>query len=162
MARIYIKKGDLFEVLLGQGYKKFFQFLGNDPEQLNGNVIRIFSMSYPEAAYSPIEEIAQDSTECFLHTNIRVGVDFGFYKKVGNSKDLGNCDNIVFRTTDDFGADPPVNVSSKWYVWRYNGEAFFLGAMTPEYESAEFGAVLAPTLLIKRILYGPGVYRLPK
>ena len=67
MKRIRLKIGDIFEVPLENGTKRYFQFLGLDINQLNGETIRVFAKSYGKDEHPTVEEIVNDDVDFCSH-----------------------------------------------------------------------------------------------
>lgn len=161
--RIYTKIGDIFSVKLVDGEKKYFQYIANDTRQLNSNVIRIFKTKYFSDAN--LSEVIKDKVEFHAHTFINLGIKLDLWEKVGNVKETGNIDNILFRSTNDTISRPDeqVEFSSDWHVWRINDENFtIVGKLEGENRKSEIGVVISPNNIVHRINTGEFNFKYPK
>ena len=76
-----------------------------------------------------------------------------FWTKVGKSKDLGDLEHVLFRTTSDWS--PQHLKSFRWWVGGINKEYEMIGELTEEYkEKTHLGAVMCPNTIVKRIEAG--------
>ena len=76
-----------------------------------------------------------------------------FWTKVGKSKDLGDLEHVLFRTTSDWS--PQHLKSYRWWVGGINKEYEMIGELTEEYkEKTHLGAVMCPNAIVKRIEAG--------
>ena len=153
MARVVIKVGDIFSVDLKDGSKKYFQYITNDRTQLNADVIRGFSKSYPKDVSPNISDIINDDVIFYAHCITKLGVKMGAWEILGNSSSIGNLPNIVFRGAIDYArkaGEEPVKISSKWYVWHINDNDFtHIGKLTGEYKKADIGLIINPYGIIE-------------
>ena len=139
--------GDIFEVKLDDGRRRFFQFVCRDLEQLNSDVIRVFKHTYLKTDFPDCQDIISDEIECYTHTSVYAGAKYGFWSKYGKSHDVGSLD-VYFRDSNDYGfrVDEPhiVKKSFRWYVWKINEERKFVGHLRKKYHCAYQGLVMAP------------------
>jgi hypothetical protein len=158
MARVVIKIGDVFEVLLDENSKGYFQVIAFDSTQLSSSVIRVFKKKYEILGKLNLSDVVHDEVDFYAHCFVKVGVKLNFWRKVGNVTEVGSVGSIVFRDTNDYGhklGDEPVKVSSKWYVWRVNDENFTkVGRLTGENQKAEIGLVFSPKSIVDRMRTG--------
>ena len=52
------------------------------------------------------------------------------WNKIGNNKNFGETNHILFRSTNDYGVKPgekPITVSTEWWVWRINEKQKYVG-----------------------------------
>ena len=157
MARVQIKLGDIFFAELDKGSKKYFQFIASDLTQLNSDVIRVFKKQYAIDDKPKLSEVVQGEVEFYAHCVTKLGVKLGYWKKVGNIKDIGNTDDILFRNTNDYGSKPgeQVEISQNWYVWKLNDEEFtHVGKLTGKNRKAEIGIVISPDSIVYRMRTG--------
>ena len=139
-----LQVGNIYEFVLPNENKRYFQFIGKDSTQLYGHVIRIFQKEYGKSETPTVEEIIAGNVEIYAHTFVNGGVTLGFWKYFGISKDTGSLD-IVFRDAEDYGERPRENfVSHKWYVWKMNGPMVDVGTLPPKYYTAPVGLVFSP------------------
>jgi len=157
MARVNTKIGDLFSVKIDDSNKKYFQLIAFDLTQLNSDVIRAFKEVYPITAIPEMSEIVNGEVEFYAHCVTKSGVKLGYWEKFGNTLNIGNTTNIVFRDTNDCGSKPgeQIKVSNKWYIWRINDEKFTrVGKLEGENRKAEIGVVISPDRIVHRIKTG--------
>ncbi|MBP5506204.1 MAG: hypothetical protein J6X89_08945 [Bacteroidales bacterium] len=150
----FVKRGTILKASLEDGTVRFFQFVGQDSSDLNGDVIRIFARHYDGATSVAATDIVNDAVECYMHTIVSVGLELGLWEQYADIADVGNLD-IYFRTSEDFMSAPgPSFVSHKWVVWKMNGERNFVGTLPVEYRSADLGGVYAPKHVLYRLSTG--------
>ena len=148
--------GDIFVVKM-EDCQKYFQYIADDMTMLNSRVIRSFTTKYPLDSTPDFKEIVKGEVEFYAHTSIKLGIKLGLWNKVGNNPDTGSTEHILFRSTKDFGHDPgeePVEISSRWEVWRINEEFRYVGKLQGENRNAEIGEVKAPAGILHRIKTG--------
>lgn len=149
--RTVIKIGDVFSVLLGEGHKKYFQYVANDLTQLNSDVVRAFKKEYPVDAMPDVDEIVRDDVDFYVHAVISLGVKMGLWDKVGNAPVVGDID-VLFRDTNDYGNREIV--SNNWYVWRINKPFQKIGRLEGDFRNAHVGIVVSPPRIVDRMRKG--------
>lgn len=151
MARANTKKGDVFSVKIDDKSKKYFQYIISDLTQLNSDVIRAFKKVYPINANPDLSEIVNGEVEFYAHCVTKLGIKMGFWEKVGNTDDVGNFDDVLFRSSGD---NPQTKVSHDWWVWKINKEQRRVGKLEGENRKAELGSVIPPDSIVHRIQTG--------
>lgn len=152
--KVIIKIGDLFQVVLSDGSKVFFQYIGKDSCDMNTGVIRIFKHRYQQNATPSIDEIIRDDVVYYLHTFIRGGLKYGLWTKYGSSKEIGT-NEIWFKDSYDYGNYPGQKiVSYDWVVWKFNGHRTDVGALPSRYFQANIGLVFDPFNVLEMIESG--------
>lgn len=158
MIRKNIKIGDIFTVKLDNSKKKYFQLIAFDLTQLNSDVIRAFKQEYPSEAAIDLLEILNGEVEFYAHCVTKLGLKMNLWEKVGKTSEVGDISNILFRDTNDYGAQAGVEkikVSENWYVWHINDEDFTrVGKLEGENRKAEIGVVVNPYDIVERIKTG--------
>ena len=105
-----------------------------------------------------LSEIVNGEVEFYAHCVTKWGVKMNLWEKVGNNKEIGALEHILFRDTNDYGCkvgEEPVKISSKWYVWHINDENFTrVGKLVGENRNAEIGVVVNPYDIVARIKTG--------
>ncbi len=153
MARVNTKLGDVFSVKTDSNNKKYFQLIAVDSTQLNSDVIRAFKKTYPLDENPELFEIINDEVDFFAHCVTKLGLKMNLWEKVGNTQEIGNTDDILFRDTNDYGVksgEEPIKVSNNWYVWRINDKKFTqVGKLEGENRKAEIGIVINPLGIIE-------------
>lgn len=152
MARVVLKLGDIFEVPLGSGKKKYFQYIAIDESQLHSQVIRAFQRTYDVQESPRMNDIVRDEVAFYAHVFLKVGVKQGYWNKTGNVPFDGRID-VLFRGTNDAG-NPEIKISEKWYVWRVNEPFVRVGKLVGDYRKAEIGVVVTPEDIVHRIKTG--------
>lgn len=146
--------GDVFSVKINEHYKKYFQYVINDVTQLNSDVIRAFEDSYPiDSNPDNLSTIINGKVDFYAHCITKLGLKMKLWEKVGNMKEVGNINQIMFRDTNDYGSkigEQPVRVSHNWYVWCVNDENFTqVGKLLGENQRANIGIVINPLGIIE-------------
>lgn len=141
MASASTKIGDVFSVKIDDSSKKHFQYIISDLTQLNSDVIRAFKKIYPINANSDLSEIVNGEVEFYAHCVTKLGLKMGYWESVGNISDVGNFDNMLFRSSGD---NPQTRVSQNWWVWKINEEQKPVGKLEGENRKAEIGSVIPP------------------
>jgi hypothetical protein len=157
MARTVIEIGDVFEVLLNDASKKYFQVIAFDSTQLSSSVIRVFKKRYNPTEILDLSEIVRDEVDFYAHCSAKLGVKLNLWQKIGNIMETGKLDDIIFRDTNDYGhklGEEPIRISNKWYVWKINEEFIDVGKLTGKYREAEIGVVVNPASIVHRMQTG--------
>ncbi|MCB0687932.1 MAG: hypothetical protein KDC53_15455 [Saprospiraceae bacterium] len=157
MARANTKIGDIFCVKIDDNSKKYFQYIVSDLTQLNSDVIRAFKKLYPANANPDLLEIVNGEVEFYAHCVTKLGLKMNLWEKVGNTTEIGNTANILFRGTSDYGVwidDEPIRISEKWYVWKINEPFKDIGKLQNENRKAEIGVVVNPYDVVERMKTG--------
>ncbi|HEX8576640.1 MAG TPA: hypothetical protein VF677_10150 [Flavobacterium sp.] len=153
MARANTKIGDVFSAKIDENKKKYFQYTVSDLTQLNSDVIRAFKKVYPLNANPELTEIVKDEVEFYAHCVTKLGLKMNLWESVGNTTEIGNTTDILFRDTNDYGTkvgEEPIKVSHKWYVWRINDKNFTrVGKLEGENRKAYMGIVTNPLGIIE-------------
>jgi hypothetical protein len=156
VARIVTRIGDIFTVELGNGSRKFFQYVAKDATQLGSDVIRAFKEEYPDGTAPNLDDVVRGEVQFFAHCVVRWGVELGLWTKVGRSADIGTLD-VWFRGTRDLftkAGEEPIRVSDRWYVWKINEPFRDVGRLEGDLRGAEIGSVKNPHSVVKRIETG--------
>ena len=151
--RIVTKIGDVFCIVVDNGCKRYFQYIANDMSCMNSSTIRVFQKTYSSESNPVLEEIVSDEVEFYAHTVLKFGIQDGLWSKVGNNKDIGCVDSVMFRITS--GRSPLCLKSYDWYVWHISKEAISIGELTEDYASCtDYGGVFPPEWIVDRIKFG--------
>ena len=152
------KIGDVFSVKVDNENKKYFQLVAFDLTQLNSDVIRAFRKAYPLNVNPDLSEIVNGEVEFYAHCVTKSGLKMNLWDKIGNTKEIGNTSQILFRGTSDSGSkigEEPIKISQNWYVWHINDEDFIdVGKLEGENRKAEIGVVVNPYDIIDRMKTG--------
>jgi len=102
MAKLITTKiGDIFCVKLSDTVKGYFQYVANDPIQLNSSVIRAFYTHYSLDANPTMEDTVSDQVAFYAHTVLRAGIQSGVWQKAGKSEEMGkeHLHEVLFGNT---------------------------------------------------------------
>ncbi len=158
MARVSTRIGDVFSVKIDDSNEKYFQLIAFDLTQLNSDVIRAFEKPYPIGSSPDLSEIIKGEVEFYAHCVTKLGIKMNVWEKIGNTSEIGDTSNILFRGTSDYGSmvgEEPIKVSNNWYVWRVNDEDFTrVGKLEGANRDAEIGIVVNPFDIAERIKTG--------
>jgi hypothetical protein len=151
--------GDIFKVPLSNGKVGYVQFIAIDETMLGAHVIRAFQTRYDADDTPDLQSyVAAAYVQFFAHVFLDSALKFFAWEKVGNAPYPEHID-VLFRDSGDYGT-PEIKTSHDWYVWRINEPQRAVGSLTPEYQNAEIGVVIAPQNIAGRMLTGsyPMVY----
>ena len=152
MNKTKLKIGDIFSVKISKNKKKYFQYIAIDKSMLGSDVIRGFKKAYDVKLNPSLEEIIANEVAFYAHCMVQWGIKFGFWEKIGSSKEVGSL-QVIFRDCDDYG-EPAIKVSKNWRVWQINEERIKIGKLNKKYSNAEFGLVFSPNQIVSRIKTG--------
>lgn len=151
MASANTKIGDVFSVKIDNNDKKYFQYIISDLTQLNSDVIRTFKKEYPINANPDLSEIVNGEVEFYAHCVTKLGLKMNYWESIGNISNVGNFDNVLFRSSGD---NPQMKVSHNWWVWKINEKQKQVGKLEGENRKAEIGSVIPPDSIVYRIRTG--------
>jgi len=156
--RVITKIGDIFSVKVNERKKKYFQLIAFDITQLNSDVIRVFKEEFSTDEEPDLDQVVKGEVQFYAHCVTRAGIKFGFWEKVGKSKDIGKIGHIIFRDTEDYATvrgEEPITVSNNWYVWHIGDSDFTdVGKLKGENRKAEIGIVFDPESIVHRVKTG--------
>lgn len=163
MKRVSTKIGDIFCVEINNNSKRYFQYITNDSKQLNSDVIRVFKKLYPIELQTDLLDIINDEIFFYAHCVTKWGVKLNYWDKVGNVKEVGEFNHILFRDTNDYGirkGGEHIKISNNWYVWRIGDNEFErVGELVGDNRNAEIGMVINPESIVYKIVNG--IYDFP-
>lgn len=147
---VNVRIGDVFSVNIGNGFKKYFQYVANDSTQLNSDVIRAFKETYCINSNLNLVEIVNGEVDFYAHCITKLGLKMKVWEKVGNSDEIGDIAKVLFRDTKDYGSEDRVIVSQNWYVWNINDKDFTtVGKLEGGNRNAYIGIVINPLDIIE-------------
>lgn len=153
--RVITKLGDVFSAEINETHKKYIQYIANDLTQLNSDVIRVFKKKYLVNENPNLENIVKGEVEFHAHCVVKFGVKMNLWVKVGNSKNIGSLENIIFRGTKDYGhklGNEPIRVTNDWYIWKINDAKFTnVQFVTEQVRDANIGLVFNPLGILELI-----------
>ena len=151
--RIVTKIGDIFRVDLDNKTKRYFQYVAIDETMLGGSVIRVFKRKYDINEEPSFEEIVKDNVDFYTHTSLKIGILEGYWQKVGRCTDIGDTENIYFRTIGELNASK-LKKSRHWLVWKINCKWQDIGEMKDCYTNYDLGALYAAVVVFNKINNG--------
>ena len=152
--RVVTKIGDVFKVEINESQVKYFQLIAFDLLQLNSDVIRGFESIYLKTDSPSIEQIVNDKTAFYAHCVTKFGIKMNLWEKVGNSNQVGNLENIIFRSSDDYGDERfrDETISENWHIWKLGDENFTkIKKLEGENRNSFIGMVINPLGIIELI-----------
>ena len=84
-----------------RGIPKYFQLIAYDLTQLNSDVIRVFKEQYPINSNPDLSKIVSGEIEFYIHCTTKAGIKMNLWNKIGNNKNIGETNHILFRSTND-------------------------------------------------------------
>jgi len=89
----------------------------------------------------------------YVHCVTKFGSKLNLWEKVGESSNVGNIRNILFKDTNDYGhkeGEEPIQISHNWHIWKIGDEKFTkVGKLTGENRNAFMGLVINPLGIIE-------------
>ena len=131
------KIGDVFEVKISDKEKRYMQYVVSDMTNLNSDVIRAFKKKYPISEKPDINEIVKDVVMFYAHCDSRHGIREEYWTLYGNTANVGNTNDIYFKTSTDHGDI----ISHNWYIWKVNQKHQFVGELTGDLKTIDVGLV---------------------
>lgn len=153
--------GDIFEVQLSNDEKGYVQYIGNDLEELNSDVIRVFKRRYSSDKQPAIEEIISDEIDFYSHvTGVNLGEKYKVWLRYGNSSDVGNQEYAFFRSHADPEEQRPdgtwgwPKVSKTWYIWHLGESKCLVHRLKGKDTQANPGIVFQPEHIVEKMKLG--------
>ncbi len=157
MKKINIQQGDIYEVPLGNGMKTFLQFVYSDEHNLGGHLVRIFDYEIDEKQNVNIENLYKCRIRFFEYTVVDLGVELGFWYKIGNMKIEDNFEEPLFKYCGDH---QDVEKSYNWYLVK-GDKTTKIGELPTEYKNLSDTSIKPPKTLIYKLLTSNYNYRVP-
>ena len=151
--RIVTKIGDIFCANLDSKTKRYFQYVAIDESQLGGSVIRVFKRKYDINAEPSFEEIVNDDVDFYTHTSLKIGILEEYWKKIGRYADIGDAENIFFRTVGELESSN-IKKSHHWLVWKINCQMKDIGEMKEKYIKYDLGSIFPSLWVLNKIRTG--------
>lgn len=146
--RVVTKIGDIFSISINETEKRYIQLVAYDLLQLNSDVIRCFTKTYPLDANPDSETIINDNILFYSHCVIKLGIKLNVLTKVGKNSELGDFSEVLFRNTSDYGRkenEEPISISQNWYVWRIGDKKITpIGKLDGENKKSYVGLIINP------------------
>ncbi len=160
--RIVLKKGNIYCAELKNETTRYFQYLIDDPCQLNGETIRIFNYKGKKGISDDLDEVIKSGVDFFAHVVIKWGIQRNLWYKTGKRSIDDNFEYPMFRGTlnvDEEVIDGRIQYkkTDKWQIWRA-GQPFSnrknVGWLTDEYKKIDLGHIFSPENIIKKMETG--------
>lgn len=149
--RVIVKPGDIFCIELDGDRKCYFQNLGEDKEQLYGNVIRVFKKIYNVNDNPTIDAIVSDEIYFHAHTFINLGVKDNTWYKLGKATIFQRVEKLRFKTF----FDDEYKIIQWWDIWVPNEPRKRMKSISKElFNECEWGAVFSSDAIKNKIIYG--------
>lgn len=148
--RVITKIGDVFMAIIDDTYKVYFQYITNDLEQLNSDVIRVFKKRYSKDEQPSLQEIINDDIDFYAHSVTNFGVKLGYWVKIGNIKDVGDFSQVPFCSKKEW----PNKDIDEWYVWQINKDSKHIGSLKNNKKKIYIGVINPPQSIIYKIKNG--------
>ncbi|MBT2621907.1 hypothetical protein [Chryseobacterium sp. ISL-6] len=155
--RLKTKIGDIFSITFNDKEKQYMQLIAFDSTQLNSDVIRVFKKIYHIDTAPKDAEIVNDEVLFYAHSVTDFGLKLQLWEKIGNTDEVGNTRDILFRGTSEYGEminNELIRISDKWYVWTINNDFIDVGKLEEQNKKAEIGIVVNPYDIVDRIKIG--------
>jgi hypothetical protein len=157
--KLSIKPGDVFETVV-ENKKRYLQYLINDDNCLNANVIRVFKYVGELNDHVDLQRIVQSSVDFFCHSYMKGGVSMNVWKKIGNAPLPKDFELPTFRQTNEVAS--VVSKSYQWFIWKVGEQRRRIGELTDEYRALPVAGVTHPLDINKRIQTGINGFKYPE
>ena len=148
--RVITKIGDVFVALIDNTYKVYFQYIVNDLEQLNSDVIRVFKKRYSKGEQPSLLEIIKGEIDFYAHCVTNFGIKQGYWEKIGNIKELGDFSQVLFCSKKEW----PNKDIDEWYIWQINKKRKYVGSLKNNKKKIYIGLIFVPQNIIYKIKNG--------
>ncbi len=143
--------GDVFCAKIDENHKKYLQYIISDLTQLNSDVIRAFKEIYPIEANPDLSEIVNGEVDFYAHCVTKNGIKKGLWEKVGNIRDIGHTEHIIFKDKEDYTKP---DIQNDWWIWKINSKHLDVGELKDEYKKAHLGLVFQPERIMDKLKTG--------
>ncbi len=149
-ARIKIKYGDIFKVKISDNEVCYLQYLANDINQLNGDVIRVFKDRYKDEDTPSPEEVINGEIDFYCHVFLKRGVQLGFWTQYAHSDNVGDLKKIYFKNyIDSFPC------MTYWHAWNiYDSKLIEYKKLPRRFQNAFWGTLFQPSTVFHKITTG--------
>lgn len=159
--RFKISSGDIFEVVLSNGNRRYFQFLYKDDNYMAGHVIRAFTFLQENDENINLQNLALSSIQFITHTRVFEGLKDKLWNKIGNIPLENNFDFPIFRQTNDVSSQ--VKKSTNWFIWQYDPEnRKYIGELTDEYCKLPVSSIFPPSAIVEWLETGWHGFKMPE
>ncbi len=149
-ARIKIKYGDIFKVKISDNEVCYLQYLANDINQLNGDVIRVFKDRYKDEDTPSPEEVINGEIDFYCHVFLKRGVQLGFWTQYAHSDNVGDLKKVYFKNyIDSFPC------MTYWHAWNiYDSKLIEYKKLPRRFQNAFWGTLFQPSTVFHKITTG--------
>ena len=149
-ARIKIKYGDIFKVKISDNEVCYLQYLANDINQLNGDVIRVFKDRYKDEDTPSPEEVINGEIDFYCHVFLKRGVQLGFWTQYAHSDNVGDLKKVYFKNyIDSFPC------MTYWHAWNiYDSNLKEYKKLPRRFQNAFWGTLFQPSTVFHKITTG--------
>ena len=156
--------GDIFEVCLRDGTKKYFQFIYKDIYNLGGNLIRGYNYINTDNSILVMDKdfhelIVPSGIAFYAYTGVKTGVQRGLFNFIGKSKIEEDFELPAFRNCGNI--DPIPEKSFKWYK-KKGDKNTFIGELKDEYKSAPYEWIFPPSEIVIHLELGRDPTKYPE
>lgn len=97
--------------------------------------------------------MVSDEVQFYAHTVFKLGISDNIWCKIGESDNIGNTKNIMFRLYED--DDNDTGKSFRWYVWKINKNEKKIGELDDFYKlNTDMGYVYPYFDIVEKINKG--------
>lgn len=144
------KQGDIFKVKISDDDVRYLQYVANDINLMNGNMVRVFKRRYTENDTPSPDEIVDDEIDFYCHVVLKWGVERGFWTKYGNSKDVGDLKKVFFKSyTEELSPAYPA-FWSIWTIYKYTERK----KLPKRFKDAYWGIIFQPATIVHKMKTG--------
>lgn len=150
-----IKPGDIFEVILENGEKRFIQFIYRDLNNLGADLVRCLYHFDIHAVKSKdiLDKMISQNFLYYYYTSARAGIKLNIFKLILNHRIETNFETPTFRLCGDVG--PNVKKSYNWYI-KKGSSTKKIGELTGEYKNLLICEIISPQSLLDLLENGFG------
>ncbi len=108
--------------------------------------IRIYIEANPD-----LSEIVNGEVDFYAHCVTKNGIKKGLWEKVGNIRDIGHTEHIIFKDKEDYTKP---DIQNDWWIWKINSKHLDVGELKDEYKKAHLGLVFQPERIMDKLKTG--------
>ncbi len=155
-----IRSGDIFEVKLKNGEKRFVQFIYIDRYNLGTDLIRCLNYFDYKVALSQdsVNQLISQNFLFYAYTSIKAGLGRKVFNFITNVQIESDFESPIFRSCGDIG--PNVGKSYNWYIIK-NSTTKKIGELTEEYKNLPTTHIMSPENIVKILENGYKDFNLP-
>lgn len=158
--RIRVTPGDIFEVILADDLKGYFQFIRKNPNVMGGDMIAVFNLKLGISDVPEVSGILASGVHSIFHTDVYSGHKYDKWHRIRKAPIVDEFRGLKMRWNPDapipHGKDE-VQKSNNWHIILGSGEEVFIGEQSEEMKEMLFASIKNPNLIIKSIRAGRDV-----